>query len=400
MVSNPPRQQTLIANTALYLAFTAATVRALIALRYDEGFWFTVSLLSVYLVSLLITPALNARNPLFLHASIFLQTSIGLILLLGVSHMDYFALLFIPPCAQSVLRFPLKTALYWIITIGLLMVIAFFVHFPLNESISFAIIYPTAIFLFTGLIHMALEAEKAQSRSEALLADLQAANRKLQEYAVQVEELAVVKERNRLARELHDSVTQIIFGLTLSAQAARILLVRDPARVTAQLDHMQDLAQKALAEMRSLIQELHQVPGTGGGLVNRLQNLANERKSTDGLEVILQVDEELGLPANLEEALYRISQEALNNIVKHAQTNQAVLSLRVENGSRVILCIEDHGAGFDPAHTQSQPGHLGLTSMSERVQALGGKLLIDSQPGRGTRLMVELALKQEAAYAK
>lgn len=392
MDSRPHRRRMLIAYTALYLAFAATAARAVFTLWNDKGLWFTVWMLSLYLVSLLIEPALIARRLAYLHICNGLQTCIGLLLLLGVSRMDFFALLFIPPCAQSVLHFPIKTAVKWIGAIGILMEAALLVHFPLQESISYAIIYPAAIFLFTGLIYLALEAEKAQNRSEILLVDLQVANRRLQEYAVQVEELAAVKERNRLARELHDSVTQIIFGLTLSAQAARIMLVRDPARVASQLDHIQDLAQKALAEMRSLIQEMHQNPSQNTGLVDRLHNLAEERKSADGLTVDLKIEGERRLPANVADGLYRIAQEALNNVVKHARTDQAVISLRPVDSNRFIFCIEDHGVGFDPAKTQPMPGHLGLTSVSERVQALGGNLSIDSQPGRGTRLTVELVL--------
>ncbi len=254
------------------------------------------------------------------------------------------------------------------------------------------IIYPTAIFLFTGLSYLAKQAEEAKNRSEALLADLQIANRKLQAYAAQVEELAATNERNRLARELHDSVTQIIFGLTLTAQAARILLDRDPARVGAQLDHMQVLAQNALAEMRALIKQLHPTPVSEEGLAAGLRRLAAERNSMDGLTVELNLKGERSLPANIEDGLYRVVQEALNNIIKHAHTDHAVVTLNLEAEDTLNLCIEDAGIGFDPTRTHSLPGHLGLTSMCERVEALGGNLVIDSKPGKGTRLLVELAL--------
>jgi signal transduction histidine kinase len=264
--------------------------------------------------------------------------------------------------------------------------------------VGYAIIYPTAIFLFTGLCYLAMEAEEAQNRSEALLADLQAANHKLEAYAAQVEELAASNERNRLARELHDSVTQVIFGLTLAAQAARILLDRDPSRVAAQLDHIQGLAQNALAEMRALIQHLHPISGSGDGLAAGLRRQAAERQSADGLAVELNILGERRLPVKIEAELLRITQEALSNIVKHAHTSHAAITLNLEDAGRVSLCIEDHGVGFDPAETRALPGHLGLTSMAERVQALGGDLLIDSKPGGGTRLLVALALEQEVNH--
>jgi signal transduction histidine kinase len=392
------RHRLLIAYMAFYLAFAAAAARALFNLWNDPGLWFASAMLIVYLLSLIIEPALIARRLPYLHVLNALQTTVGLILLFGVSMQDYFALLFIPPCAQSVLYFPRKTALYWIGAICLLMEVALLVHFPINESVGYVIIYPAAIFLFAGLVYLARESAEAQDRSEALLAELQAANLKLQAYAAQVEELAVAAERNRLARELHDSVTQIIFGLTLAAQAARILLDRDPSRVAAQLDHIQTLAQNALTEMRALIQELHPSSGPGETLIPRLRRLAAERQSVDGLTVELDLIGDRRLPAKIEEELLRITQEALNNIVKHAHTSQAVVTFDVEDANRVTLCIEDQGVGFDPAQTRSMPGHLGLTSMSERVQALGGNLLIDSQPGKGTRLQVELELEQERAH--
>lgn len=398
MDKRPYRNRLLIAYVAFYLAFAATAARALFNLWNDKGLWFTAAMLIVYLVLLIIEPALIIRKLPYLHVLNALQTTIGLILLLGVSKLDYFALLFIPPCAQSILNFPRKTALNWIGAICLSMEIALLVHFPINESVGYLIIYPAAIFLFAGLTYLARESVEAQDRSEALLAELQAANQKLQAYAAQVEELAIAAERNRLARELHDSVTQIIFGLTLAAQAARILLDRDPPRVAAQLDHIQALAQNALTEMRALIQELHPNSGPDESLILRLRRMAAERQSVDGLTVDLNLSGDRRLPAEIEEELLRVTQEALNNIVKHAHTSQAAVTLNMEDAGRVTLCIEDQGVGFDLTQTRSMPGHLGLTSMSERMQALGGNLLIVSQPGRGTRLQVELDLKQEHAH--
>jgi signal transduction histidine kinase len=327
------------------------------------------------------------------------QTAIALVLILFIGDVDYFSLLFIPPCTQSILHFPRKTALIWIGLILLLMAAALLINFPLSESIGFVIIYPTAIFLFTALSYLAKQAGEAQDRSEGLLADLQVANRKLQEYAEQVEELATANERNRLARELHDSVTQIIFGLTLSAQAARILIDRNPARAVTELDHLQELAQSALTEMRQLIQELHPNPGQDEGLVPALRRMAAERKANDGLMIELQIHGSRRLPAEIEGELFRIAREAIHNVVKHARAERAILTLDLEDPQHIFLGVEDAGVGFDLAAVRAKPGHLGLISMQERVEALGGTLAIDSQPGRGTRLAVSIEVKPEVEHA-
>lgn len=388
----------VIVNIAYYLTFASASARAMFTLWGWPDFWWMTAMLGIYLLIILAAPALIARNLAYLHGVNALLTAIVMVLLMGIGPLDYFALLFIPPSIQSVLKFPRRTAMIWIGAMLLLMVAALLLRFPLRESVGYVIIYPMAIFLFTGLCYLAMEAERAKFRSEALLADLQIANRKLQAYAAQVEELAAANERTRLARELHDSVTQVIFSLTLSAQSARILLERDPSRVAAQLDHIQVLAQNALAEMRGLIQQLHPRPSSGGDLSARLRQLASERQAEDGLVVDLELPVDLRLPEKTADELFRVAQEAVYNIVKHAQTDRAALSLGL-SGEKLILCVEDHGAGFDPLTVRAAPGHLGLTSMAERVQALGGSLRIESQPGKGTRLEVELTLGQEVAHA-
>lgn len=399
MNTHPPTRRLIITYAGLYLVFAATASRAILDLANPGDLGFTVGMLAGYFLLLLLEPWLISRSPAYLHVFNTLQTLIGLALLVLIGENDFFSLLFVPPCVQSILNFPRKTAFIWIGVICLLMEIALFTNFPFSEKVGYMIIYPAAIFLFTGFGYVTLQAENAQKRSEALLADLQVANRKSQAYAAQVQELAAAEERNRLARELHDSVTQIIFGLTLSAQAARILLDRDPSRVAAQLDRLQVLAQSALTEMRVLIQQLHPRTIAEEGLAASLRRLAAERLSSDGLNVDLQINEEQRIPAKIEEELFRIAQEALNNIVKHARTDRATITLALEDGNRVVMCIEDNGAGFDPARVPSSPGHLGLTSMSERIQALGGKLVIDSKPGKGTRLNVELTLSQEVEHA-
>jgi signal transduction histidine kinase len=389
----------LIAYVALYMVCAAAAARAIFELQGDPGFWVMIGALAFYLLLLLAEPFLLARSLVYLHIINGLQTVIALLLLLFVGNIDYFSLLFIPPCTQSILNFSRKTALGWIGLIILLMVLALLLSFPFSESVGYVIIYPTAIFLFTALSYLAKQAQEAQNRSEALLADLQSANRKLQAYAAQVQELAAASERNRLACELHDSVTQIIFGLTLSAQAARILIDRDPTRAAAELDHLQALAQNALAEMRALVQELHPHSVTEAGLVPALRRLATERRSNDGLAIDLQLKGEHRLPENIESELFRVVQEALNNVVKHAHTDKAVVKLDLEDPGRVFLAIEDDGIGFDPGQARLLSGHLGLTSIEERVHALGGVLTVDSQPGKGSRLTVEISLEQEVEYA-
>jgi signal transduction histidine kinase len=399
MGSQPSQRRGIIYYAASYMVFAAVAGRAFFRFQDTSNRWFMVGLLAMYLLLLILEPWLIRRNLVFLHVINALQVVISLALLMLITDFDYAALLFIIPCYHSIMHFPQRTALAWIGSICLVMVVALLALFPIYESIGYVFTYTTAIFLVTGFCYMALRAEAAQNRSEALLADLQLANQKLQDYAEQVEELAAAAERNRLARELHDSVTQIIFSLVLATESARILLEKNPSRVAAQLEHLQNLAQTALAEMRGLIQQLHPRPTSVDGLAAGLRKLAEERQTNDGLKVDLQVHGARRLPAKIEDELTQIAREALNNTVKHAHTDCAVITLNLDDGNQVSMEIEDAGAGFDPASVRLQPGHLGLTSMAERIEALGGTLTVDSKPRKGTCIRVKVAVPQEVDHA-
>jgi GAF domain-containing protein/ligand-binding sensor domain-containing protein len=211
-------------------------------------------------------------------------------------------------------------------------------------------------------------------------------NARLYERASQ---LAVVEERQRLARELHDSVTQALYGTTLYAEAAARQLATGQVELASQhLQELRDTAQEALREMRLLIFELRPSILESEGLVNALRARLEAVEGRAGLAVEFYVEGETTLPTAVEEGLYRIAQEALNNTLKHACARRVSVSLN--RGERaVVLEIVDDGCGFDPS-TAVPGGGLGLDGMIERAAKMGGELVLDSEPGGGTRVLVEV----------
>lgn len=201
----------------------------------------------------------------------------------------------------------------------------------------------------------------------------------------QAQQLAVLEERQRLARELHDSVSQALYGIALGARTARALLDRDPKKVAEPLNYVLSLAEAGLAEMRALIFELRPESLETEGLVAALGKLATsvQARHTPGITVNTEFCEEQKLSFEIKEAFYRIAQEALNNTVKHAHATLIDLRLLRSDG-RMTLQVNDNGVGFDP--TGQFPGHLGLKSMRERIVRFGGAIQIDSAPGQGTRV--------------
>jgi signal transduction histidine kinase len=198
---------------------------------------------------------------------------------------------------------------------------------------------------------------------------------------------AALEERQKLARELHDSVSQSLYGIALSAKAVREELGDASAEIVEPLDYVLTLAEAGMAEMRALIFELRPEPLESEGVIAALGKQAAAIGARHGLAVEVDLCEEPEASLETKENLYRIAQEALHNTVKHARAKSVGLRMTCVPG-QITLEISDDGLGFDP--TQDFPGHLGLGSMRERASSLGGTIEVYSSPGRGTRVLARV----------
>jgi signal transduction histidine kinase len=201
----------------------------------------------------------------------------------------------------------------------------------------------------------------------------------------QAQQLAAFQERQRLARELHDSVSQGLYGIRLGAQTAREALDSDPGEAIAPLEYVIALTEAGLTEMRALIFELRPESLAFEGIIAAITKQVAVLRTRYKLSVAAQLIEEPPLSLERKQSLYRIAQEALHNIVKHACASTVTLRLSSQEGE-LILEVCDDGKGFDP--TGPFPGHLGLLSMQERAAQMGGACFIESAPARGTYFRV------------
>jgi signal transduction histidine kinase len=258
-----------------------------------------------------------------------------------------------------------------------------------GKALALVLIFVVLYWFFGSYAVVARQSDAARQESRALLDELQVAHRQLQDYTAQAQELAVERERGRLARDLHDSVTQTLFTVTLTVQSARLLLTRDLERAKQQLDKLQELARSALGEMRALIYQLRPTAVAEHGLVAALRHHLVTLQREHGLSVALEVSGESHLREGQAQRLFRIAQEALNNVVKHAETDRAEVTLSFEE-SATLLQVRDHGKGFVPDVAGAGGVHMGLSTMRERAEQLGASLTVDSRPGGGTRVAVEI----------
>ena len=201
----------------------------------------------------------------------------------------------------------------------------------------------------------------------------------------EVEEAAIASERTRLARELHDSVTQALFSASLISETLPHVWERHPQEAQHALGELHQLTHGALAEMRALLLELRPATLLAQPLDLLIAQLADAMPARIRCPVLTTVAGDCTTPDDVKLAIYRIAQEALNNVVKHAHAGQVQITLHGEPG-HLMLSVKDDGQGFDPAGVESH--HLGMGIMHERADAVGAQLSVESQPGQGTTITV------------
>lgn len=209
---------------------------------------------------------------------------------------------------------------------------------------------------------------------------------------------AIASERYRLARELHDSVSQALYGISLGARTAKQIIATESPRGTDAVDYVLSLAEGGLAEMRALILELRPESLTTEGLVVVLQKQMAALSARHKFELGTSFCDEPVMPIQHKEALYRITMEATQNVIKHAQATRVEIDMSVQadekHRRRIVIVLKDNGKGFDMK--RSFPGHMGLVNMRERAESAGGTFVLTSAEGEGTQICVTMPLPHDA----
>jgi len=217
----------------------------------------------------------------------------------------------------------------------------------------------------------------------------------------QLREAAIQEERNRLARDLHDTIKQQLFSINVAAATAQSLLHHNPESIVQHLQHVRDLSQAAMAEMKALLTQLRPQPLATVGLIEAIRDQLEALRFRAEVTTELHYDalpDEGRLPLGAQETIFRVVQEALSNVARHARARhtQVALTCETTNGSEVLhVCITDDGQGFDPATT---PSGMGLTNMRTRIEAIGGTLAVRSTPNTGTTVCFRIPLLKLETY--
>jgi signal transduction histidine kinase len=245
-----------------------------------------------------------------------------------------------------------------------------------------ATLIQAVVFLAVGFsISFLLTRLKRQQES------LESANQQLAHYASTLEHLATMQERNRLAREMHDTLAHTLSGLSVQLETIKAYWDVEPAAARSLLDKSLASARSGLEETRRALKALRASPLDDLGLAGALSALARDMAARANLTLDLSVAEKLPpLYPDIEQAIYRVGQEAITNVVNHAQAKNIAVKLELNEG-KINLTVRDDGIGFNPEKSL-KPGHFGLTGIKERAKIVGGELNILSQPGNGTTIQL------------
>ncbi|MEW5870352.1 MAG: sensor histidine kinase [Chloroflexota bacterium] len=400
-----PRINLLLAVSVLTLL--AVAVPTLLAIGPLLDRWLALALLAAFgilAIPLSRQPDDSPQARPGLPASLLLGAqSVLLLALLGFfPQAESLTTLFYLLCIEAMLYFPVRSGLLWLLGYLLVVAVYQFDQSGLLEALGDLALFTAGLLLF-GLVSAALRrARLAQLRSQVLLGELHAANRQLQEYADQVETASVHAERNRLAREMHDTLGHHLTAAVVQMEAARRQAPSDPDGAAEAIRFAQEQVRQALGELRQTVGRLRQPLEADLQLEQALPRLAESFRRASQLTVHLDMPPNaLALPDTHRLALYRAAQEGLTNVQRHADAGQAWLRLQRLPAS-ILLEIEDDGRGLPQdfsLEASARPTSFGLRGLRERMEQLGGRMSLEARPGGGARLRLSLPLPQEDPHA-
>jgi signal transduction histidine kinase len=392
-----PSTRVTFFDLAAYVTLGAVAAVGIFEIPYLLYRWLAMGML--ILVGILISRTVttdDSLDPRQTQLSLALQTLMVSGMLAFTPGSSVFVILFYVLSVEAMLTNSFRVGLLWLGVFGLVSALNFIYANGWPAGLGDLLPMIAGYFFFGVVANSLYRAAQAQRASQKLLLELNQANQQLRENARQVEKLAVVEERNRLAREMHDTVGHRLTVAAVQLEGAQRLIPNNPERATQIVGTVREQVREALNELRQTVARLREPLEADLELLPSIHSLAESFTEATGLVV------HLTLPARIPEitgpfhqALYRTTQEALTNIQRHAQASQAWLHLELADNS-LILSISDDGRGYPEAEPTAGFGLIGLR---ERAGLLGGSLTLGSRPEGGAQLTLTLPMQTEVESA-
>jgi len=341
---------------------------------------------------------LSVREQAMQQSNLPATVYLGIVTLLTVSllalppHHEFVIIYFFILSAEATTLQPGKKSYYWIALFILITGVILFFLGGITAALYGLPIYAGGYIFFGAFSTAAARAEAARAETQSLLEDLSIAHEKLQAYAAQAEELAVAEERNRLAREMHDTLGHRLTVAIVQLEGAGRLVEKEPQRAQEMLATVKEQMRAALSELRGTVATLREPLLADTSITNALQSLGNTYENATGIEVSMAFAHNIPpLPNEYRVAIYRAAQEALTNVQRHAQATQVKMSLLL-NEDEIDLTLQDNGKGLPD---NADKLGFGLRGIKERAAQLNGRMRLEPNPEGGAQICLCLPLPVE-----
>jgi signal transduction histidine kinase len=384
------RREHIGAMVSSYVILVAAGV---VGLRFNPPATVTLRWIIVILLAAIAVVQAGMRKvgstPWKIHACMGVYGALAGALMFIQPGWTMYPVLYVTPIVWAILALPLRQGAYWTTAYTATTAASLAVGINLGEGLIALFLYGV-LYAFMGAFAGTLaRADAARRQSQALLAELQEAHRQLQDYALRAEELAVVEERNRLAREMHDTLGHHLTVAAVQLEGAERLCPTYPEQAATMIGTAREQVREALGELRGTVAALRSPIEADLHLRSALRRLVDHFESATGLTVHRVLPDEMPpLPDAYRLTLFRAAQEALTNVEKHAEASQVWLVLTIGNEAATLL-VGDDGKGVTSAAERTG---FGLQGLRERAGQLGGELHVEPRAGGGTQLSLRLPL--------
>jgi signal transduction histidine kinase len=382
-----------ILNLAAYLTMAAMGIAAIAAMPSSEIRLLALGLLIAFgvLFHVTVDAAMHNRQRgefVWLGLQTILVGTLSILDTTFGSTNNYLSMLFFITSAEVMIILPQKTGVFWIVIFAAVSAAVFVYGAGIANGLRSAVIYGAGYFFFGAFASALRQVQTAHKTSAALLEELQIAHDHLRRYADQVERMAALEERNRLAREVHDSLGHRLTVAAVQLEGAQRLISKDPGRAASIVETVRQQVREALSDLRRTVAALRQPDQMDIALPQAIEQLAASFGQATGLTVHRNIPQELDLSPAYRLTLYRATQEGLTNVQRHAQAKDVWLELVCEP-NMVTLTVGDNGIGCSDA---TQSTGFGLIGLAERAAVLGGKLTIGDRSEGGTQLTLSLPI--------
>jgi len=353
---------------------------------------FSLVIMSIFLIFFRFWFPKIENSPFYINIFIFIETLMILIPIFLNFNWGIFPYLFFMLSAISMVKLSLINGIFWVVGFALISFIIYSIQGGLYVGLIYSLIYGVGSFFFGSFGYALKISIESKEKTEKLLQELKETHEKLKEYTKKVQELTILEERNRLSREMHDSIGHHLVTVSIELEILKkILSEKKPDKAKKIIEVIKNEISKSLDDLRNVVKTLRKPVELELTINESLKNLVYSFTSIKNIKAKLEIDENiLDLKEDYKITILRVCEEALTNIEKHSNATEIWIKLKKEEGN-LILTVEDNGVGFP---NEIKEGSFGLIGMKERANIFNGKFLYENREEGGARIVFSLPFKE------